>query len=955
MAEQLFKLSPDRDLQCYFLTPSAIAAMSQASPNGLTVSGKWRQQFDWAVVDWNRDNVFEHPALRYFPDGDLSGLTLSYTEQRTGCVPIESNLVPVVSWDQLRIWAVDSNGVQWIYYVPIATIATPATDSYVAASGTMTLVGSPEAGKNVGLAFLEEHYYYNVLPSDSLTTIAAKIAEDINQFSQVVKATTDGPSVTVTWAAKGTAYQNLHGANGNRIGMYGFGGGGSTVWKEPSVTFTGGQFPSSYNVSLDFGNLVWATRTDLNSESLETNTTSQTVPANNVRKLRWTWSADLQQGIFEQQEFQIVVSKWTVSGSNRQYFVAGPGSRRIEDTDSSVVYSGNWTVGSGNYSGSRIHSTTDTSASFSITYPEPLQHSLYLGSRYLQQGSNISVSVDGGAPLLFDLDLPGEDVLCRLLLGTYGPGQHTVVASNLGNSKYSTSSFYFDFLEIAYPSANLPTFTPTPQFSLATDWDTYHSQSLSAERTAWLINTLGFTGRVNHYTGALWFYETVRGGTQYATASVTIPDEAGSQSGTMILDIGTEIVTPTGTQFGTPTPISHLILPDDTAETVAQAMACLINLGSNLLWAGATNNVLTVTARAMGTDGNTAGIWLDPNSQGFTIAPTNAALSGGINGTPYDLDPNDPLASTLVQTADFWQTDVTATPSINRAARDWHQAFFTALKGYGIDAVASFSTELMNADSSVAAGIAQRYPDGTPVVLNTPSIQTNFSPTSLAYWTQVYLDMAALQSAAGLVPYLQSGEVQWWYFPKPNVGMPFYDAYTTQQFQSQYGTAMQVILENTDDPTQYPNESVFLPSLIGAYTASIRGALQAHYPGCRYEVLYPTDTNNYALTQVVNYPNSDWTPQNLTLLKTESFGFTGTRNLDLCRYSMGVSAAKGFLNHQRSHLIGISDSSTPWMKEVSYAVAQGMDSVVLFALDQYCLIGYPAPPFMKLRSSRRLA
>ena len=43
--------------------------------NGFTVSGTWRQQFDWAVIEWNRDNVYEHPAFRNLPDGDLSGLT----------------------------------------------------------------------------------------------------------------------------------------------------------------------------------------------------------------------------------------------------------------------------------------------------------------------------------------------------------------------------------------------------------------------------------------------------------------------------------------------------------------------------------------------------------------------------------------------------------------------------------------------------------------------------------------------------------------------------------------------------------------------------------------------------------------------------------------------------------------------------------------------------------------
>ncbi|MGC2657463.1 MAG: hypothetical protein WA324_05770, partial [Bryobacteraceae bacterium] len=739
-------------------------------------------------------------------------------------------------------------------------------------------------------------------------------------------------------------YTDLQGANGNRIGMYGFTENGVAAWKDPSVGFSGGLFPQSYNISFNFGNLQGTTDA--------APTTLQAVPTSSVRKLRWTWSADLQAGTFGQQEFSVTISNWAVTGTNRQYFVAGPGSRRIEDTDPSVTYSsvGDWAVGIGNYSGSRIHSTSVNSASFSISYREPLQHSLYLGSRLLSPGSKISVSVDGGTALPFFLDLPGEDILVRLPLGTYGGGQHTVVVTNLGNSAYTSSAFYFDFLEIAYPSADLPTFTPQPQLSLATDWDTYHSQSLPAERTAWLIDTLGFTGRVNHYTGALWFYEIVRGGTQYASATVSFTAQSVSGSPTVIFDIGPYTVPPTE-----PTRISHLVLPDDTADTVAQALACLINLGSNLVWASALNNTLTLTARAMGADGNTVQVSLDSTSQGYTLTPSSVILSGGVDGTPYDLDPTDPLQSTLMSAADFWQTDLTAQPPINRAARDWHQAYFAALAGYGIDAVASFSTELLNADSSVAAGIAQRYPDGTPVVLNTPAIQTNFSPASLTYWTQVYLTMAGLQKNAGLVPYLQSGEVQWWYFPKTGVGMPFYDAYTTEQFQSRYGVAMQVIVDNTVEPSQYPNESAFLPTLIGAYTASIRGALQTQYPGCRFEVLYPTDTNDTPLNQVINYPNLDWTPENLTRLKTESFTFTLNRDLDSCVYSMDVSAAKGFFNQQRSHLVGIADAWTPWMKEVSYAIAEGMDSVVLFALDQYCLIDYPAPPFLRMRSSRRLA
>src|ERR1035438_10784339 len=96
MAEQLTKLRPDRDMQCYFERPSAVAALSGTSASGFTVSGCWRQQSDWAVIEWNRDNVFEHPRLRNLPDGDLSGITLSYQETRTNCIPLDSTLYATV-------------------------------------------------------------------------------------------------------------------------------------------------------------------------------------------------------------------------------------------------------------------------------------------------------------------------------------------------------------------------------------------------------------------------------------------------------------------------------------------------------------------------------------------------------------------------------------------------------------------------------------------------------------------------------------------------------------------------------------------------------------------------------------------------------------------------------------------------------------------------------------------
>ena len=46
---------------------------------------------------------------------------------------------------------------------------------------------------------------------------------------------------------------------------------------------------------------------------------------------------------------------------------------------------------------------------------------------------------------------------------------------------------------------------------------------------------------------------------------------------------------------------------------------------------------------------------------------------------------------------------------------------------------------------------------------------------------------------------------------------------------------------------------------------------------------------------------------------------------------------------QRSHLVGIWEPTAPWRKEWALAIAHGVESVVLFALDQFCLIGYEVP------------
>jgi hypothetical protein len=287
-----------------------------------------------------------------------------------------------------------------------------------------------------------------------------------------------------------------------------------------------------------------------------------------------------------------------------------------------------------------------------------------------------------------------------------------------------------------------------------------------------------------------------------------------------------------------------------------------------------------------------------------------------------------------------WRTDLSEVPRMNRAARDWSAAYFEAMQSYGIEVTAAFSMELQHGDESVAAGIAQRYADGDPVTLNTPALQTNFGPESTAFWRQVYTDMAGLMSGCGMRPYLQFGEVQWWYFANGS-SMPYYDAYTRSSFEATFGRPMRVIANERVDPAGYADECAWLRGLVGQFTDAVSGFVRQAYPTTRFEVLYPPDVNEPALGFAVNYPVAAWTPATLECLKTENFTYTGTRDLDKAKGSVMLPMELGFPTSQSSHLVGIGEYTTPWAREQRMAQGQGLESVVLFALDQFCLIGYP--------------
>lgn len=907
---RLEKLRPDQDLQCYFERPTAVAALSGASASGFTVSGCFRQQFDWAVVEWNRDNVFEHPAFRCLPDGDLSGLVLSYEETRENCIPIDSDLYPTIDWPFLRIWTEESGG-QGFYRVRLKDYAEPVEGTYKPAEAEFELRGTVTAGDYVGLAWLWEHHTYQVLEGDTLESIVARLAESVNAFSNAMRAVASGNKIRLIYVGPGqTLETSQSGANGNRMGAYGFVAGARTEYWEPwYLQFAGGSSPRKWRITLDFGNL----RDEL----------GRSVPTTAVRKMRWTYAADLQHGRFTPCEFRVEVSNWEVRGTGRALRVAGLGSRRIEDDAKEVEYSGEWLSAKGNFSGGSVRYTAQRGAELRCRYELTIPHELYLGVRRADNSPVIEVEVDGRLYTSAALRIPGEDVLVRLPVGQLDAGAHIVCVRHAGPDG---AVFYFDFLEAAVPSDELPTFPTESWLGLATDWDTDHSMALAPERTAEMIKRLGMGGRVNHYVGALWFYEIEPAGYEYASATIRFVGTP-RFSGITELRIGRA-----GQPPESDTVIQHLNLIGDTAETIAKAFELEINRGYTAIRAEAEGDVLRIYARAIGASGNEITLTGSPTEGEFRVEISGTRLSGGTDG--------------------YWRTALDAMPRLNRAARDWHRSFFQRLNELGLEAVAALSMELQHGDPSEEAGIAQRYPDGSPVLLDTPALQTNFSNRSLGFWRQVYLELAKLMREAGLAPYLQFGEVQWWYFPNAS-GMAYYDDATRERFRAVYGRDPAIIRNNDTDPEAYPEEAAFLASLLGRFTEEVASYVRQEVPECRFEVLYPADVNAPRFNHAVNLPTTYWNSFKLDSFKTENFTYTMGRDLNKARQGLQTSRQLGFPAHSRFHLVGVSDATAPWLKEARLARTDGVGQVVLFALDQICLVGYALPLGRGLRRALR--
>jgi hypothetical protein len=1002
MSERIYKLQPNRTMALRgFDDLGAAAALHAATSSSFKVSGVFRDPADFAVlILYDADNFYEHPRLKYLPDLRFDGLTLSFDVRYTGLMPLDSPKYATIDWPYLDFILADgATGRE-----PLFAHATQNGGNYAKAEASFTVVTSgvkefdrltlwylniaydyvvPKlecsfvfTGQGTGFAHTVtvagQAFTYVEQSGDSNTGIAAGLAAaltacpdvsavrgdgsaelgPVNQLNIRAKRT-DGSMFDVTansvthhltgvseasiaqafasqinttnWSTAGPLFP-LHaeasgstlrviadraGVDGNTLRMYSVAKNDRLKTTSDTAVFAGGSSDAIWRINLEFGAL-------------------------NMREVRQMWltfAPPLANGkAFEDTEWQAEFTNWTLTGPDdiRALKVAGPGSVRVEEDDSWCKFTGTWTDETGFYSEGFAKHASAQGSSVTVKYSCSSQHDLYLGTSLYSDRATVAVQLDGGSETLLDCKLIAEPAVNtrRKIRSMVAPGEHTV------NIRVATPGhFYFDFLEAAIPT-DVPDPLPTrTNVSPALDYSTDHTFKLSPDRLLWIFDGLGYAGPMNEYIGVFWWNQRKREG-------ATFPQVTARFGGTFVA--GDQVFVNIGGQE-----CGKTVFPNETPSIIARHFEFFINANYVGVWAKATDDSLTITARSpKPAYAYTFAARVEQAAGSSGFVSQNGALTGGVPGR--------------------WVVDPAQSPALNRGAREWHADFFAQCKSRNREIVLSSSMELVNPPE----GFGAVFPDGQTVETDVgfgilKSTHCAFVQSVRAYQIAVFHSVASLMSDAGLAPTLQLGEYLWWFFANHG-GMAFYHPEIEVAAQAALGRPLYRFTKPTDDPTVNASaDAIFLRNRLRDHVASIMAAVRAEYPGTKFELLFPYDVNypepagihqlGGALNRFVNLP-VEWETKatcQLDRIKTEALDFGAwSRNLDLARNAIELPMLLGWPKDSVRHLVPVFRSGYAWEKELAIATSAGVDAVNLWAFDHVCIFGLPPTPGSSGHSQR---
>lgn len=520
--------------------------------------------------------------------------------------------------------------------------------------------------------------------------------------------------------------------------------------------------------------------------------------------------------------FLATFSNWSVTdpGGVTPLKLAGPGSVTVKSSDSRVMYAGTgWGLVTGWYVGGYARQSLHAGDLVTVKYSCGSTHDLYLGTALSTAGGTFSASVDGGASVLVSAyafqSSASPTSGRRLVKSGVTSGSHSVVLT------VASGTCLFDFLQAAVQSDPVAASVTYPGVNCACDFDTGQTCQIAPSRLLWILGQAGFQGDVDFYAGVFFALKRIRSGGNFHQATVSVTGMTLKTGDVFFIQVGGSSYGVGGTTF------DALVYPADTLTSLAQRFVDAINASFVGIWAAATGtpgqfaiaqlspiNGFTFFVHAAtlsGSDGAIAysgdiltgneGTWQVDASQS---SPLNRALVDYVNDFAALIN-----AAGQTMTVSFSQ-ELLGAPDVDTAVGAWTQRFANGAQvltatGFGlwgsgvVEAVSGSGPQtvqqtghgyitgnLAHVASSTQSGVwqivvvdADHYDltvlisggytvgagDSTYVELQTT--QCNFNPSTVtAYLENCYLQAAGILSAAGLAPWLQLGEVGWWFYSR---------------------------------------------------------------------------------------------------------------------------------------------------------------------------------------------
>jgi hypothetical protein len=993
MSERIYKLQPDRTLSLRgFDGFGAAAALHSATPTSFTVSGVFRDPADFAVLMLHdADDFYEHPSIRYLPDFDFRGLTLTFdVAYSAGLMPLDSPKYATIDWPFLDVAPLTGDPVQ----VRLFDHAVQSAGQYTSASGQFTIIGSGlQQYDRVTLWYLNYAFDYMVPPvecsyafipkgtgfthqvtvsgiaysyiekaGDSASSIAQGIVQALASCKDVtatagaqvdIRASRDdGKAVPVSSSASSTAF-TLYGVGAATVAAALASQINGVDWAHSGVALPlaastagnvvtvqcarpggDGNSITMYSVSKNARLTTaenWVRFVNGGSQvTWRVTLTFSALGISSVRQMWLTFAPELSIGqALAPVEWEAAFSNWSLSGpeDQKRLRVAGPGSVRIEDDDSRCALSPGWAVQSGFYTRGFARSSKNKGDTVRVAYECGSTHDLYLGTSLYSDRGQFSVQLDGVTP---------PSPLDTSLSVDAEVVTRRLIAQSLASGTHTVtlthldnSPVYFDFLEAAVPS-DIPAPLPAAaDISPALDYSTDHTYKLSPERILWNFDQLGFSGPMNEYIGVFWWNQRVRSGGSIPSVSIAF-------SGTFVP--GDQIFLEIGGDEKKNIPgqvLGKTVFPNEPAATLASHFAAFISAASVGVWAAAQDAVLTITAQSPARAYSLAfKAWAATVAGSSGSVSFTGSLQGGQEGD--------------------WLIDPSITPVLNRAARDWHAGMFAECRKRSRELTVACSMELVNPPADFPA----RFPDATPVetsigFASLRSTHCAFNSAVLDYKKNVYSTIASMMDAAGLTPTLQFGEFCWWYFPSGG-GMGFYDDETVSLARTALGRDLYVFQSADDDPNVNGGaDALFLRNRLRDHVSSLVASVRAAYPAARFEVLFPYDVNyphpvgvhslGGRLLRFINFP-VEWQSKQSSgfdRIKMEGLDFGAySRNLDLALETMRFPLNFGWPKDSVRYMIPVFNGGCPWVREYRLAGGLGLKAINFWAFDHFCIFGW---------------